>query len=208
VIDPTVSTTVRSIASLGDSYSSGEGRTDHRYDCATNDDEGYYFQDSTVPLWAPYWLDGDCDTRTLSYNKPSDLFQRSIIWQGNMCHRNKQAYPNLIAQTLQASQRLFVTCSGAVTANIGATDGCHDNDPRVQWKDAPVNVAGGNTQFTDLRNFSRDRLGGGDPDVITVGIGGLGRGSTSQARSADRTRRSRPHGSGPRDGSAASRRSP
>jgi hypothetical protein len=170
-IDPTVSTPVGSIASLGDSYSSGEGRTDGHYDCATDEPKGYYLQDTTVPMWAPFWLDGDCDTRTLAYREPADLYSRIPVEQSNMCHRNGQAYPNLIAQTLQARQSLFVACSGAVTANIGATE-TDDNAPWVQWPESPVNVAGGNTQLKDLRSFSHDRLGGGDPDVITVGIGG------------------------------------
>jgi hypothetical protein len=173
VIDPTVRTPVSSIASLGDSYSSGEGRTDNKYDCGTDLRYGNYWADSTVPQFEPYWIQGqDCDTRTLSFMRPADLFQRPIRLYDNRCHRHGGAYPNRIRESLGASPSLFVACSGAITDNIGATDGSSNVEPTAQKPNSPVNVAGGNTQLTDLLNFRRDRLGGEDPSVITVGIGG------------------------------------
>jgi hypothetical protein len=173
VIDPTVSTPVTSIASLGDSYSSGEGRLDHKYDCGTDLHKGSYYQDTTMPLYDPIWIDGtDCDTRTFSSQAPADLYNRPVVTYENICHRNGQAYPNLIAQNLDAQQSIFVACSGAITDNVGATEGASQIAPAPQYPQSPVNVAGGNTQLTDLINFRQQRLGGREPDVITIGIGG------------------------------------
>ena len=172
-VDPIVSTSVSSIASMGDSYPSGEGRTDGKYDCGTDLPKATYYQDSTVPLWAPFWLDGqDCDTRTLSYQQPADLFSRPTVVYDEQCHRNGQAYPNLIAQTLQAQKSIFAACSGAVTANIGATRLGDFNPPQPQHPMTPVNVAGGQTQLTNVKDFRAQQLGGHDPDLITIGIGG------------------------------------
>jgi hypothetical protein len=171
-IDPTVSTAVSSIASMGDSYSSGEGRTDHNYDCGTNLETATYYQDTTVPVGDPLgWLDGfDCDTRTLSHQRPGDLLSRPWTVYDNLCHRHGQAYPNLIAQALHAQQAIFVACSGARTFNVGATQG--GNPPQKQHPMSPVNVAGGETQLTNVTDFRKQRLGDHDPDVITIGIGG------------------------------------
>jgi hypothetical protein len=69
---------------------------------------------------------------------------------------------------LKATQSIFVACSGATTANIGAIP----ETAKPQHPHSPLNVAGGNTQLTDVENFSRERLGGQDPSLITIGIGG------------------------------------
>src|ERR1044072_299280 len=170
-INPTVSATVSSIASMGDSYSSGEGRTDGRYDCGTDLERATYIEDTTVPLWAPFWIEGhDCDTRTLAYERPADLYSRRAVLYDERCHRNGQAYPNLVARTLRVGTSIFVACSGAVTANVGATGGL--NPPKAQHPHTPVNVAGGQTQLTNVEDFRAQRLGGRDPGVITIGIGG------------------------------------
>ncbi|MGZ7033112.1 MAG: hypothetical protein ACXVIJ_14225, partial [Thermoanaerobaculia bacterium] len=171
-INPTVSSAVSSIASMGDSYSSGEGRTDGKYDCGTDLRHGTYYQDTTVPDWS-YWLPGvDCDTRTLSFRQPSKVYSRPIITYDNRCHRSAQAYPHLIAPIVHAQQSIFVACSGAVTANVGATKSPSLNPPTPRHPLSPVNVAGGHTQLQDVQTFAADRLAGHDPSVITIGIGG------------------------------------
>ncbi len=173
VVDPTVSTPVKTIGSLGDSYSSGEGRTDGKYDCGTNLAKATYFQDTTDPLFDPIWINGvDCDTRTFSTTRPADLVTRPWVEYENKCHRNGEAYPNLIAQAFGTSQFLFVACSGATTNNVGATEGLSQIKPTSQYPKSPVNVAGGHPQIVDLENFRKEKLGGHDPDVITIGVGG------------------------------------
>jgi lysophospholipase L1-like esterase len=108
----------------------------------------------------------------MSYQEPSDLFSRPLVPYDNRCHRNGQAYPNLLAQALRAQQFIFVACSGAITDNIGATDGGSHVSPAAQHPQSPANVAGAHTQLTDVLDFRAQRLGDRDPDVMTVGIGG------------------------------------
>jgi hypothetical protein len=167
-----------SMVSMGDSYSSGEGLRHGRgleYDCGTNLD-GYYWRDTTMPAnfgpgqWPAGPTGAFCDTRTLStaFPGPADLGSREFAVYKNSCHRHGHAYPVQLAQALGASRFLFVACSGATTANVGAMQ----STAKAQMPYSPVNVAGGNTQDQDAFNFRRDRLGGGDPDVITIGVGG------------------------------------
>lgn len=174
VVDPTGDPTgARSMASMGDSYSSGEGLRHGRgleYDCGT-DLNGYFWRDTTLPasLGPGAWSTGQfCDTRTLSTALPSDLTSRGYSIYKNSCHRHGHAYPVQLAGTLGVSKDLFIACSGATTANIGAMM----STAKPQMASSPVNVAGGNTQDQDVFNFRRDQLGGGDPDVVTIGVGG------------------------------------
>jgi hypothetical protein len=161
---------IRTMAALGDSYSSGEGLLQGQglsYDCGTDLGKDLYFQDTTEPYrWGPVWLDGACDTRTLSSRQPGDLAARPPATYENRCHRHGQAYPVDISRALGVSDLLFVACSGATTANIGEIPWT----AKPQYPNSPVNVAGGHTQLTDLQNFATKLHG--DPDLITIGVGG------------------------------------
>ncbi len=174
-IDPTADPTpVTSVASMGDSYSSGEGLLPGmgtNYDCGTDMGGGLYYENTNLPYdlpgLAPPWEPLDCDTTTLSNTEPN-LSARPPTFYENTCHRDNLAYPVQIASMLGATQSIFVACSGATTANIGAIP----ETAKPQHPHSPLNVAGGNTQLTDVKNFSRKRLGGQDPSLITIGIGG------------------------------------
>jgi hypothetical protein len=173
---------VESVASMGDSYSSGEGLLlgkGTNYDCGTDVEAGLYYQDTTLPfLLSRPWSPQDCDTRTLSNTEPN-LFSRPPTYYENTCHRNALAYPVEIGRMLRASGSIFVACSGATTANVGEiawTAG-------PQHANSPVNIAGGNTQVTDVVNFDADHLAGGNPDLITIGIGGNDAGFSSVVKS-------------------------
>jgi hypothetical protein len=180
-IDPVGDPTpVTSMASMGDSYSSGEGLLTGQgvsYDCGTDLGENLYFQNTTLPYpvtldfpisqAASLWGPSDCDTQTLTNQVPADLSSRPATRYNNTCHRNGRAYPVQIAQMVNATKFIFVACSGATTTNIGELP-----DSAPQFPDSPLNVAGGNTQVTDVTNFSNDDLAGQDPDLITIGVGG------------------------------------
>lgn len=175
-IDPTANPMpVQSVASMGDSYTSGEGLLPGQgtnYDCGTDMSGNLYFQDTTLPFPTPFsggrlWNSIDCDTRTLTNQQPN-LLQRPPTFYENTCHRHGLAYPVQIAGMLHATQSIFVACSGATTANIGEIP----TTEKAQHPHSPVNIAGGNTQVTDLVDFRRERLGGQDPSLITIGIGG------------------------------------
>lgn len=156
------------MASFGDSYTSGEGLTGGaQYDCGTNFGAApRYKQDTTLPAYFYRWSPEHCDTRTGSRSEPSDLASRSNVTHDNRCHRYGGAYPVLIRQALNVpgNDSIFVACSGAVTQNIGWVDSLE-----VQYPNSPVNVAGGQTQVQNVSDFARR---GGDPGLITIGIGG------------------------------------
>jgi hypothetical protein len=172
-IDPTADPTpVNSVASMGDSYSSGEGLLPGmgtNYDCGTDMGGGLYYENTNLPfvLGIPPWGGLDCDTTTLTNTEPNLLLRPPTFYE-NTCHRHDLAYPVQIASMLHATQSIFVACSGATTANIGAIPGT----AKPQHPHSPLNVAGGNTQLTDVENFRSDRLGGQDPSLITIGVGG------------------------------------
>jgi hypothetical protein len=175
---------IGSVASMGDSYSSGEGLLlgqGTSYDCGTDMPADVYFENTTLPYYSSLsyrsWGSQDCDTTTLSNSEPN-LFQRPPAFYENTCHRHGLAYPVQIAGMLHASQSIFVACSGATTANIGAIPGT----AKAQHPHSPVNVAGGNTQVSDVENFRSQRLGGQDPGLITIGIGGNDAGFSSIAK--------------------------
>jgi hypothetical protein len=182
-IDPTSDPTrVASVASMGDSYSSGEGLLPGmgtNYDCGTDMGGDLYYENTNLPFLLgipPSWGGLDCDTTTLTNTEPN-LLTRPPTFYENTCHRHDLAYPVQIASMLKATESIFVACSGATTANIGAIPGT----AKPQHPHSPLNVAGGNTQLTDVENFSRDRLGGQDPSLITIGIGGNDAGFSSIA---------------------------
>jgi hypothetical protein len=177
-------TPISSVASFGDSYSSGEGLLPGlgtEYDCGTDMPGDTYFENTTLPyLTTPgyhAWDSQQCDTTNMSNQEP-DLLSRAPTFYDNGCHRHNLAYPVQIARIVKASQSIFVACSGATTANIGAIS----QTAKPQHPHSPLNVAGGNTQLTDVENFRRDRLGGNDPSLITIGIGGNDAGFSSIAK--------------------------
>jgi lysophospholipase L1-like esterase len=151
------------VAAIGDSYSSGEGLVPGdglHYDCATDLKWKSYREDTTAGVGMG-WQEGvDCDTRTLSYTKPADLRQRTWVQYENRCHRHSRAYSQRIARALEADGSIFVACSGAVTADVLG---------EVQHPHSPVNIAGGHSQLKTVKDWAD---AGGQPDVITVGIGG------------------------------------
>jgi lysophospholipase L1-like esterase len=155
------------VASLGDSYSAGEGLlrdVSARYDCGTDLHEGLYYQDTTLAIGGGWNAATDCDTRTLSSQQPN-LAARPLTEYKNLCHRNGRAYPNQVRTALGVSGPafLFVACSGATTANVGFAP-----RTKAQYPDSPVNVHGGHVQIDDVETWAQ----GGDPDLITVGVGG------------------------------------
>lgn len=154
------------MASLGDSYSSGEGllpENGMHYDCGTDLLNNTYYRDSSVPYgFYSYFLDGyDCDTRTGAFTEPRDFYLRDPVHYQNKCHRHGRAYPNQIREMfgIAASNAIFMACSGAVTDDV-----LH----KAQYPNSPVNVAGGRPQIDTLAGFAA----GGAPDFITIGIGG------------------------------------
>lgn len=159
---------VSSVASLGDSYSSGEGllaQNGASYDCGTDLISRNYYEDTTLGFGLP-WVSGyHCDLRTGSKSKPSDLASRPQRVYRNLCHRTSLAYPNQIRERLgvNAVDALFAACSGATTFSI--TD-------VAQHPNSPFGVHGGQPQAQTLEDFSSTRTDDGDPDLITIGIGG------------------------------------
>ena len=156
------------MASLGDSYSSGEGLLPEkglRYDCGTDLHEDKYYKDTTVPSgW--FWDQGvSCNTRTGSLRSPRRYFKRDAVKYANLCHRHRRAYPNQIRERLgiPAGNAIFSACSGATTVNVGMLP-----TALAQYPDSPFGVHGGQVQLVDVTSFAR----GGDPNLITIGIGG------------------------------------
>jgi lysophospholipase L1-like esterase len=154
------------MASFGDSYSSGEGRIGDnglQYDCATSLRRSTYREDTTVPYGTLFFA-VDCDTRTLTNRRPDDFAERPPKVYENLCHRHARAYPNAIRQRLGigGARGIFVACSGAETEDIRY---------RGQFASpgSPVNIAGGQTQLKTVEDWA---AAGGDPDFITIGIGG------------------------------------
>lgn len=158
------------MAELGDSYSSGEGIVPGdglEYDCGTDLHQGLYRQGTTMPAGALFWDKDYCQTETGSRERPADLGKRPLVKYQNLCHRHGRAYPNQIREKLgiPSQNAIFVACSGATTANIGAgvSGSAQYPDP-----ESPPGVHGGQTQLQNLTDFAT----GGQPDLITVGIGG------------------------------------
>lgn len=159
------------IASLGDSYSSGEGNLSSPYDCGTDLHRGSYREDTTKFVLRYRWRDGvDCVISTGSHQRPADITSRPFVTYHNLCHRHGRAYPNQIRELFEIASEdaIFVACSGAVTANIGAGDPELDL-PATQYSESPHGVHGGQTQIQNVRDFA---AAGGAPDVVTVGVGG------------------------------------
>jgi lysophospholipase L1-like esterase len=156
------------MASLGDSYSSGEGLLPEPgldYDCGTDLHAGLYFEDTSLGfpgLWVP---GRDCDVRTGSTDAPGDLFGRSPAFYENLCHRDARAYPRQIGAALgiAASDLAFAACSGATTADAGLRP-----ETVVQYPHSPAGVFGAHTQIADVRTFDA----GSAPDLVTIGLGG------------------------------------
>lgn len=167
-------------ASLGDSYSSGEGLIqgrDLRYDCGTDLFQGRYFDDTTVRRSFPVWQSGrDCRPSTGSRSRLStrQLLQLPQKHYRNKCHRHARAYPNQIrlALNIPAEQSLLVACSGATTRNLGLSEDPTDAAYAQHADLSPFRVAGGETQAKNLGDFSDPAQGGRAPDLITIGIGG------------------------------------
>ncbi len=175
-------------ASLGDSYTSGEGLVPEdnrllRYDCGTDLHAAQYFENTTVEARVvaaygnavlPVSTYNDCDTVT-GAARP-DLNNRAVKNYENLCHRNGDAYPNRIREALgiQFQNFLFAACSGAITRNFSSLLDApgfpgSSASSTIEYPDSPRNVAGGELQLTTLLNFQTAR---GIPDVLTVGIGG------------------------------------
>jgi lysophospholipase L1-like esterase len=156
------------MAAFGDSYSSGEGLTPEkglRYDCGTDLHENRYYENTNVRRGWP-WIDGQsCDTRTGFSKEPERYRRRSIAKYENLCHRHGRAYPNQIRARLgvQGPSSIFSACSAATTANVGLLSFAES-----QYIDSPFGVHGGYVQLVDVATFAR----AGDPDLITIGIGG------------------------------------
>lgn|GEM_PF-2189726 len=153
------------MAELGDSYSSGEGLLPGRgleYDCGTDLQEGRYVEGTNVPAGFPIWTRGSCRTPGGSRKQPKDFWRRDDRKYKNLCHRHARAYPNRIREKLgiRSKQAILVACSGAKTKHVLAEG---------QYPDSPYGVHGGEPQLTSVRNFAERR---GEPDFITVGIGG------------------------------------
>ncbi|MEN0015731.1 MAG: hypothetical protein AAGC46_20345, partial [Solirubrobacteraceae bacterium] len=162
------------MASFGDSYTSGEGLKDGLdYDCATDLFLRSYYEGTTLPTagstsyTTPYWSSKvNCVTTTGSHTMPSDLYKRKAAVYENKCHRSPRAYAVQIRKDLgiSAGNAIFTACSGAVTRNLGFVA-----KPSVQWKQSPPGIFGAHTQKTDVSTFVGD---GGEPNFVTVGIGG------------------------------------
>ena len=158
------------MAELGDSYSSGEGlvpdKTGLRYDCGTDLHRDRYVEGTTVLAFARFWDRDSCQTASGSRRKPKDLQRRKAVVYENLCHRHGRAYPNQIRSQLgiAGANSIFVACSGATTANVGARGVAVPEFP-----DSPPGVHGGEPQLQTVSNFA---AAGGPPDLITIGIGG------------------------------------
>lgn len=152
---------------FGDSYSSGQGLLEEvglSYNCGTDMKKARYRKDTTV-LAKYFWTSTDCDTRTLSSVQPSNLYRRGIAVHENMCHRHGRAYPNQLRSTFSVASKnfLFLACSGATTEHVGLL-----KKKVAQYPNSPANVHGGKTQVNTATPFAS----GGEPDLVTIGIGG------------------------------------
>lgn len=158
------------MAEFGDSFSSGEGllpEDNLEYDCGTDLHQGLYYE-GTTQVFGPYlWNSESCQTATASKQRPPDLFKRNTVVYKNLCHRHGRAYPNQIRERfgIAPQNSIFVACSGAVTRNVGAPN---SGGGEASYWQSPPNVHGGKTQFDTVKYFAA----GGDPDLITIGIGG------------------------------------
>ena len=169
------------MASLGDSYSSGEGLVPEgglRYDCGTDLSRGTYVENTSAPGYFAYpsglvrvWGRHACDTLTGSTDRPADFDERPFVTHHNKCHRHGRAYPNAVRERLGigGDRSLFVACSGAVTENIGLLE---NGNWAQYWQNSPNRIAGGNQQIEDLDRFTRDIGADSATGLITVGIGG------------------------------------
>jgi lysophospholipase L1-like esterase len=152
---------------FGDSYSSGQGLLEEvglSYNCGTDMKKARYRKDTTV-LAKYFWTSTDCDTRTLSSVQPSDLYRRGIAVHENMCHRHGRAYPTQLRSTFSVASKdfLFLACSGATTEHVGLL-----KKKVAQYPNSPANVHGGKTQINTATPFTN----GGEPNLVTIGIGG------------------------------------
>lgn len=156
------------MASFGDSYSSGEGllpKQGLEYDCGTDLHRRRYVEGTTVWAWLPRWGQKSCETATGETRRPEDFSERDHVIHENLCHRHRRAYPNQIREELKLPDEsaIFVACSGAITANVGAARG-----PAIQYPLSPPGVPGGESQMESVAEFAK----GGMPDLVTIGIGG------------------------------------
>ncbi len=175
----TVSRTVHRMVALGDSYSSGEGLlpdSKYVYDCGTDMSYGTYFKNTTVG-YTYNVTQKTCDTVTRGA-VPRDYFLRPLKIYHNKCHRTGSAWPWRISGMLGVSptDTLFVACSNATTANVGYLDSGNDIANAAQFSKSPDGVAGRQTQADDAAAFA---AAGGDPDLVTVGVGGNDEGFAS-----------------------------
>lgn len=170
------------VASLGDSYSSGEGLLPEdglAYDCGTDLSKGTYVENTTASVFrfpgaangVRVWPRGACDTLTGSPEEPGDFDTRPLRTHHNECHRHGRAYPNAVRERLgvTAERSLFVACSGAITENIGLLE---SGNWAKFFGNSPGRVAGGNLQHEDLAQFTADIGAASETGLITVGIGG------------------------------------
>ena len=162
------------MASLGDSYQSGEGLLPGRgttYDCATDTPKGTYFINSNVippsPSNRKFNLFGACDTENQSLTDGTKIFEnvrnRGTAEYENKCHRHGEATGPLAAQTfgVQPGNFLFTACSGAKIEDLIS---------RRQYPMSPFAVHGGEPQLDRLLEWSKARKA--SPQLITVGVGG------------------------------------
>lgn len=183
------------MASLGDSYQSGEGllkrlgSTDRylEYDCGTDLEKGWYVSgtnvqtvNSVLPYTFLFWEAEYCQTKNNSREEPSGNWGRwPRVQYENKCHRAGTAYPMRLQRALGVTDAdgMFVACSGAKTANVGTPNAgakTDPNKPQYSKPGSPEGVAGGELQYKNLQDFA---TGHGSPDVITIGIGGNNIGS-------------------------------
>lgn len=153
------------MAELGDSYSSGEGlvpdKSGLEYDCGTDLQENSYFKGTNVPAFSA-WGPASCQTATGSKRQPKDLYRRDRVTYENLCHRHRRAYPNQIREQLgiPSEEAIFVACSGATTADVLT---------RAQYPNSPARVHGGQPQLKTVEDFATAH---GEPELVTIGIGG------------------------------------
>lgn len=164
---------VERVISFGDSYSAGEGLLPEEglhYDCGTDNvySAGRYYENSNWATGGFSQSGPGCDTVTRSPLSLAQARTRPMADYGNTCHRHREAWPNAIRADLgvSADNAAFLACSGAVTANIGLLASGNVAQHRHR---SPEGVAGGDTQIINARGFVEDR---GDPQLVTVGIGG------------------------------------
>lgn len=153
--------TLLSMASLGDSFTSGEGT--YRYYCGTDLHGGTYYENTNAPTgwWDRLFAGKECDTTGAPLG---DYKSRPKRYYENLCHVSPDAWPRRVAATAGVPSAFFA-CSGAVTANLGFTD-----EEKVQYPASPAGVPGRSLQGLDLATTFPGN--GPAPSLITVGIGG------------------------------------